>query len=37
VLQSEISTLESGQANPSYKMLQTLAAAPGGKIEPVIG
>jgi transcriptional regulator with XRE-family HTH domain len=35
--QSEISTLESGQANPTYKTLQTLAAASGGKIELVIG
>jgi ribosome-binding protein aMBF1 (putative translation factor) len=35
--QSEISTLESGQANPTYKTLQTLAAALGGKIELVIG
>jgi ribosome-binding protein aMBF1 (putative translation factor) len=35
--QSEISTLESGQANPTYKTLQTLAAALGGKIEFVIG
>ncbi len=35
--QSEISTLESGQANPTYRTLQTLAAALGGKIEFVIG
>src|ERR1700735_5325850 len=35
--QSEISTLESGQANPTYQTLQTLAAALGGKIEFVIG
>ena len=35
--QSEISTLESGQANPTYRTLQTLAAALGGKIELVIG
>lgn len=34
--QSEISTVESGQANPTYKTLQTLAAALGGKIELVI-
>ena len=34
--QSEISTLESGQANPTFKTLQTLAAALGGKIELVI-
>jgi ribosome-binding protein aMBF1 (putative translation factor) len=35
--QSEISTFESGQANPTCKTLQTLAAALGGKIELVIG
>ena len=35
--QSEISTLESGQANPTYRTLQTLAAALGGKIELVLG
>jgi ribosome-binding protein aMBF1 (putative translation factor) len=35
--QSEISNLESGQANPTYKTLQTLAAALGGKIDLVIG
>jgi len=34
--QSEISTLESGQANPTYKTLQTLAAALGGKIDLVL-
>jgi ribosome-binding protein aMBF1 (putative translation factor) len=34
--QSEISTLESGQANPTYRTLQTLAAALGGKIELVV-
>ncbi len=34
--QSEISTLESGQANPTYRTLQTLAAALGRKIELVI-
>ena len=34
--QSEISTLESGQANPTYRTLQTLATALGGKIELVI-
>jgi ribosome-binding protein aMBF1 (putative translation factor) len=34
--QSEISTLESGQANPTYKTLQTIAAALGGKIDFVI-
>jgi ribosome-binding protein aMBF1 (putative translation factor) len=31
--QSEISILESGQANPTYKTLQTIAAALGGKID----
>jgi transcriptional regulator with XRE-family HTH domain len=35
--QSESSTFESGQANPTYRTLQTLAAALGGKIELVIG
>lgn len=35
--QSEISTFESGQANPTYRTLQTLAAALGGKIELVVG
>ena len=35
--QSEISTLESGQANPTYRTLQTLAAALGGRIDLVIG
>ena len=35
--QSEISTFESGQANPTYKTLQTLAAALGGKLELMIG
>jgi len=35
--QSEISTFESGQANPTYRTLQTLAAALGGKIELVTG
>lgn len=35
--QSEISSLESGLANPTYRTLQTLAAALGGKIELVIG
>ena len=35
--QSEISTFESGQANPTYKTLQTLAAALGAKLELVIG
>jgi transcriptional regulator with XRE-family HTH domain len=34
--QSEISTLESGHANPTYKTLQALAAALGCKIELVI-
>jgi ribosome-binding protein aMBF1 (putative translation factor) len=34
--QSEISTLESGRANPTFKTLETLAAALGGKIELVI-
>ena len=29
--QSEISMLESGQTNPTYKTLQTLAAALGGR------
>ena len=33
----ENSTLESGQANPTYRTLQTLAAALGGRIELVIG
>jgi ribosome-binding protein aMBF1 (putative translation factor) len=31
--QSEISTLESGQANPTYRTLQTIAIALGGKID----
>lgn len=35
--QSEISALESGQANPTYRTLQTLATALGGKIELVLG
>jgi ribosome-binding protein aMBF1 (putative translation factor) len=35
--QSEISTLENGQANPTYKTLHTLAAALGGKIDLVLG
>ena len=35
--QSEISTVESGQANPTFRTLQTLAAALGGKIDLVIG
>jgi ribosome-binding protein aMBF1 (putative translation factor) len=35
--QSEISNIESGQANPTYKTLQTVAAALGGKIELVLG
>jgi ribosome-binding protein aMBF1 (putative translation factor) len=35
--QSEISTLESGQANPTYRTLQTLATALGGKIDLVLG
>lgn len=35
--QSEISTLESGQANPTYRTLQILAAALGGKIDLVMG
>ena len=35
--QSEISTVENGQANPTYKTLQTLAAALGGRIDLVIG
>lgn len=34
--QSEISTLESGQANPTFRTLQLLAAALGGKIDLVI-
>jgi transcriptional regulator with XRE-family HTH domain len=35
--QSEISTLENGQANPTYRTLQVLAAALGGRIDLVIG
>lgn len=35
--QSEISTLENGQANPTYRTLQTLATALGGKIDLVLG
>jgi transcriptional regulator with XRE-family HTH domain len=35
--QSEISTLESGFSNPTYKTLQAIAAALGGKIDLVIG
>ena len=35
--QSEISTLENGQANPTYRTLQTLAAALGGRVDLVIG
>jgi DNA-binding XRE family transcriptional regulator len=35
--QSEISTLENGQANPTYRTLQTLAAALGAKIDLVVG
>src|ERR1700690_1112340 len=35
--QSEISNLESGQANPTYKTLQTVASALGGKIDFVVG
>lgn len=34
--QSEISNIESGQANPTYKTLQTLASALGGKIDLVL-
>jgi ribosome-binding protein aMBF1 (putative translation factor) len=34
--QSEISNLESGQANPTYKTLLTLASALGGKIDLVL-
>ncbi len=34
--QSEISNIESGQANPTYKTLQTLALALGGKIALVL-
>jgi ribosome-binding protein aMBF1 (putative translation factor) len=34
--QSEISMLESGQANSTYKTLQTLAIALGGKIDLVM-
>ena len=34
--QSEISNIESGQANPTYKTLQTVASALGGKIELVL-
>jgi ribosome-binding protein aMBF1 (putative translation factor) len=35
--QSEISMLESGQANSTYRTLQALAVALGGKIDLVIG
>ncbi len=35
--QSEISNIESGQANPTYKTLQIVAAALGGKIDLVLG
>src|SRR5450432_2087701 len=34
--QSEISTLESGQANPTFRTLQLVAAALGAKIDLVI-
>jgi ribosome-binding protein aMBF1 (putative translation factor) len=34
--QSEISNIESGQANPTYKTLQTVASALGGKIDLVL-
>ena len=34
--QSEISNIESGQANPTYKTLQTLASALGGKIDFIV-
>lgn len=34
--QSEISQIESGLANPTYRTLQTLAAALGGKIDLVL-
>jgi ribosome-binding protein aMBF1 (putative translation factor) len=34
--QSEISTLEGGHANPTYKTLHTIAAALGGTIEFLI-
>jgi ribosome-binding protein aMBF1 (putative translation factor) len=36
IRQSEISLLERGQANSTYKTLQTLAAALGGKIDLVM-
>ncbi len=35
VNQSEISNIESGQANPTYKTLHTVAHALGGKIDLV--
>jgi transcriptional regulator with XRE-family HTH domain len=35
--QSEISNIESGQANPTYRTLQTLASALGGKIDLILG
>ena len=34
--QSEISNIESGQANPTFRTLQTLASALGGRIEFVL-
>ena len=34
--QSEISNLESGQANPTYKTLQTVASVLGGKIDLIL-
>lgn len=34
--QSEISNIESGQANPTYRTLQTLAGALGGKVDLIL-
>ena len=34
--QSEISNLESGQANPTYKTLQTVASVLGGNIDLIL-
>jgi ribosome-binding protein aMBF1 (putative translation factor) len=36
IRQSEISQIESGQANPTYRTLETLASALGGKIDLVL-
>jgi XRE family transcriptional regulator, regulator of sulfur utilization len=35
--QSEISNIESGRANPTYRTLQTVASALGRKIDLVLG